>query len=88
MRTEIEQAIANGTLTSESAKNFERSYRIRNYSAMTDQKLRRVIHELQYRGEAYFRSLERGSGDPEFDLEYAKNIARDRGLNTTSPRDF
>ena len=55
--------------------------RIRNYKAMSDQKLSRSLRELMTRkGEAYKRCLEGGSGDPEGDLQVCMIEAKNRGL--------
>ena len=53
--------------------------RQRNYGAMKDEKLRRVIGELENGGDAYQRALN-GSGNPQGDLEFCINLARERGL--------
>jgi ATP-dependent DNA ligase len=53
--------------------------RMRNYGAMKDEKLRRVIGELESKGDAYQRALN-GSGNPQADLEFAINLARERGI--------
>lgn len=54
--------------------------RMRNYAAMGDPKLLRVIDELAHQGDAHERCLAAGSGDPEADLAVARKVAQDRGL--------
>lgn len=54
--------------------------RMRNYGAMGDEKLMRVIRELESQGEAFQRATESGSGNPDADLAVAKGLAQERGL--------
>jgi ATP-dependent DNA ligase len=51
----------------------------RNYGAMKDDKLLKVIDELQSGGDAYRRAVN-GGGDPQADLKLALDLAVDRGL--------
>lgn len=55
----------------------------RNYRAMKDDKLLKVIHELQSGGDAYRRAVN-GDGDPDADLAVAIGIAVERGLMEAS----
>lgn len=55
-------------------------YRMRNYAAMADAKLLRCIDELANgEGDAYERCASKG-GDPQADLEVARQAARERGI--------
>ncbi len=56
--------------------------RTRNYNAMGDAKLLQCIAELQAGGgDAYRRCMNRGSSEPEKDLEVARGLASKRGLS-------
>jgi ATP-dependent DNA ligase len=54
--------------------------RMRNYRAMKDDKLMRVMRELETQGEAYQRCVESGSGEPDADLAVVQGLAQERGL--------
>ena len=53
---------------------------MRNYSAMKPEKLLRVLDELENEGEAYQRARDSGSGNPEGDLRYVRELVEEKGL--------
>lgn len=62
------------------ASTADKPRRMRKYGLMKDEKLLRVIRELENGGEAYLRCINNGSGDPAADLRHARKLATERGL--------